>query len=143
MLVVRNFTTEIPSALIFASLREPWTSHSKDLILGFAQRRKEPQSMQPQSTQRLAGYARLFILLLIYVFPFIQVHGQPIQKQPSSEATNHFQLAKSAEARGDWKSAEAEYREALRLAPEWAEAMVNLGIIYNRLGKTDDALGVF
>src|SRR5215813_875668 len=102
MLVVRNFTTEIPRALrIFASLREPWTSHSKDLILGFAQRRKEPQSMQlqstqPQSTQRLAGYARLFILLLIYVFPFIQVHGQPIQKQ-SSEATNHFQLAKSAE----------------------------------------------
>ena len=154
MFVVRNFTTEIPRALrIFAPLGETCTSNSKDLILGFAQRRKvpqstqpqsmQPQSTQPQSTQRLAGYAKLFILLLIYVSPFIQVLGQPVQKQPSSEATTHFQLAKSAEARADWKSAEAEYREALRLAPEWAEAMVNLGIVCNRMGKTDDALGVF
>ena len=123
-------------------MREPCTSNSKNLILRFAQRRKVPQS-----TQRLAGCPKLFIFLLICVFPFIQVHGKPTRKQTqtpiSSDATNHFQLAKTAEARADWKTAEAEYREALRVAPEWAEAMVNLGIIYNRLGKTDDALGVF
>ena len=50
---------------------------------------------------------------------------------------------KTAEARADWQAAESEYHEALKLAPDWAEAIVNLGIVYNHQGKTDEAIVQF
>ena len=88
--------------------------------------------------------SKLFLLLLICVLPSALALGGPgYWSQTSLDAAGHFQQAKAAEARADWKTAESEYREALKLAPDWAEAMVNLGIVYNRQGKTDDALAVF
>ena len=48
-----------------------------------------------------------------------------------------------AEARADWQAAEREYQEALKLAPDWAEALVNLGIVNNRQGKTEEAIAAF
>lgn len=66
-----------------------------------------------------------------------------IQNQIPPEAARHFEEARTAEARADWQAAESEYRKALKLAPDWAEAMVNLGIVYNRQGKTDEAIVAF
>src|SRR5215471_11242742 len=88
---------------------------------------------------------KLVLLLLICGLLSTRTLGGTYRNSPSPspDATKHFQLAKSAEARADWKVAEDEYREALKLAPDWAEAMVNLGIIYNRQGKTDVALATF
>ena len=48
-----------------------------------------------------------------------------------------------AEARADWQAAERAYQEVLKLAPDWAEALVNLGIVNNRQGKTDEAIAAF
>jgi len=89
--------------------------------------------------------SKLFLLLLICVLASaLALGGTGYRSQtPSLDAAKHFQQAKSAEARADWKTSESEYREALRLAPDWAEALVNLGIVYNRQGKTDDALATF
>jgi tetratricopeptide (TPR) repeat protein len=67
--------------------------------------------------------------------------GASIQMPP--EAARHFDAAKIAEAREDWRTAENEYHEALKRAPDWPEAIVNLGIVYNRQGKTDDAIVAF
>ncbi len=66
-----------------------------------------------------------------------------IKGQGETEAARHFEKAKTAEARADWQAAEREYREALKLAPDWAEAMVNLGIVYNRQGKANEAIVAF
>ncbi|HKA17894.1 MAG TPA: tetratricopeptide repeat protein [Blastocatellia bacterium] len=88
--------------------------------------------------------AELFLLICILCLTDAQAGtARSIQKPVSPEAASHFQLAKTAEARADWKTAESEYREALRLAPDWAEALVNLGIVCNRQGKTDEALAAF
>jgi tetratricopeptide (TPR) repeat protein len=69
--------------------------------------------------------------------------GASIQNQVPAEAARHFEEAKTAEARADWQAAESEYREALKLAPDWAEAIVNLGIVCNRQGKSDEAIVAF
>jgi len=76
--------------------------------------------------------------VLVAVGPF-----PSIRNQIAPEAARHFEDAKKAEARADWQMAEGEYREALKLAPGWAEAMVNLGIVQNRRGKTDEAIAAF
>ena len=69
--------------------------------------------------------------------------GASMPKQIPSEAARHFSAAKTAEAREDWRAAESEYQEALKLAPAWPEAIVNLGIVYNRQGKADEAIIAF
>lgn len=141
--VRRNFTTGTLRPLrIFASLREPKNGMFRIGSPWFAQRRKIPQSSQRSITR-----VELSIFLLICVLATMQARGEPshrsAQTPVSSEAASHFQLAKTAEARADWKNAESQYREAIRLAPDWAEAMVNLGIVYNRQGKTEEALATF
>ena len=72
-----------------------------------------------------------------------RVPGTSIQNQIPAEAARHFDVAKTAEARADWQAAEREYHEVLKLAPDWAEAIVNLGIVKNRQGKTDEAIAAF
>jgi tetratricopeptide (TPR) repeat protein len=87
------------------------------------------------------------VLLLFCLFPSSRVRAEPgfrsMQNHIPSEAARHFQQAKAAEARADWQAAESEYQEALRHAPDWAEAMVNLGIVYNRQSKSDAAVATF
>ena len=141
--VFRNFGTETLRALrIFASLREPQIRIFRIECSWFAQRRKVPQR-----SQRSATRAELFVFLFIFIFLFMEARVgaayRESQTSISSEAASHFQLAKTSEARADWKNAESEYREALKLAPDWAEAFVNLGIVCNRQGKTDEALAAF
>ena len=69
--------------------------------------------------------------------------GASIQNQIPPEAARHFEEARTAQARADWQEAVSEYRKALKIAPDWAEAIVNLGIVYNRQGKTDEAIVAF
>jgi Flp pilus assembly protein TadD len=65
------------------------------------------------------------------------------QNPVPAEAGEHFSKARAAEARADWAEAEQEYRKAIELAPTWAEAIVNLGVVYNRQGKTEEAVRAF
>ena len=64
-------------------------------------------------------------------------------QEGSVEAERHVTEARAAEGRQDWQAAERSYLEAIKLAPAWAEALVNLGVVYNREGKTDDAIRAF
>ncbi|MGH9822100.1 MAG: tetratricopeptide repeat protein [Blastocatellia bacterium] len=66
-----------------------------------------------------------------------------LQKPIRPQAKAHFLAAKRAEARSDWESAEREYSAAIQIAPRWAEAIVDLGIVYNRNGKPDKAIESF
>ena len=65
------------------------------------------------------------------------------EKIISPGAARHFVEAQAAEARGDLQTAAREYEAAIAIAPNWAEAIVNLGIVYNRQTKSDKAIAAF
>lgn len=54
--------------------------------------------------------------------------------------TLHDSLGLALYEQGDFKEAEAECRESIRLAPAWPEARVNLAMVLIRRGKLDEAI---
>src|SRR6266446_1024020 len=84
-----------------------------------------------------------FLLLILIILHGALSLGQTVdgQKLPS-EATRLMAEAQAAEAREDWKAAEQSYLGMIRLAPAWAEVLVNLAAVYNREGKTAEAIDV-
>lgn len=57
-------------------------------------------------------------------------------------ATEYLIAGNEAFKRSDYKQAEIEYRNALRLEPESSTALNNLGVILNELGRSDDAIEI-
>jgi len=45
--------------------------------------------------------------------------------------------------RENWGAAEMGYLEVLKVAPRWAPALVNLGVVYERRGQREDALRLY
>src|SRR5438128_2115930 len=83
-------------------------------------------------------------LALILLLPIANAFAQSDEAQKiSPEAARYFAEARAAESRADWPVAARNYSKSIELAPDWAEALVNLGVVYNRLGKTDDAIKAF
>ena len=52
-------------------------------------------------------------------------------------------LAHALFEEGDWKGAEAHYREAIRSDPKFANAYANLGAVLARQGRIDEAVGEY
>jgi tetratricopeptide (TPR) repeat protein len=57
-------------------------------------------------------------------------------------ATDYLIAGNEAFQRNDYKQAEIEYRNALKLEPNSETALNNLGVILNELGKTDEAIEI-
>lgn len=55
----------------------------------------------------------------------------------------HSNLAHALFQDGDWKGAEAHYREAIRSDPKYANAYANLGAVLARQGRIDEAVGEY
>ncbi|MGI9167418.1 MAG: tetratricopeptide repeat protein, partial [Pyrinomonadaceae bacterium] len=86
---------------------------------------------------------RLILLLLLFLpswYPNIRAQSA---QGASPEAARYFADALAAEARADWPTAQRSYLRAIQSAPNWAEAMVNLGVVYNRQGQADEAIRAF
>jgi len=81
--------------------------------------------------------------LVAVFFNFASSASYASQQSIPAEASAHFREAQLAESRGDWALAETNYRKAIEIAPHWAEALINLGVVCNRLGKTDEAIKAF
>src|SRR5712692_9548237 len=83
------------------------------------------------------------LILLFLALPNSSLVGQTITVQNvPPEALRLVAEARTAETRGDWKAAEQGYLRAILLDPSWAEILVNLGVVYNREGKTDEAIDI-
>jgi tetratricopeptide (TPR) repeat protein len=65
------------------------------------------------------------------------------QTPADDQAGEHFQAAKEAEKAKDLQLAVSEYREALKLKPEIAEAWVNLGLDLYIMQRDDEAIAAF
>ena len=84
----------------------------------------------------LSNLRLLFIVLVLAA----QLSAQtPVDEQ----AGEHFQAAKEAEQAKDLSTAVSEYRQALKLKPQIAEAWVNLGLDLYLMKKDDEAIAAF
>jgi WD40 repeat protein/Tfp pilus assembly protein PilF/tRNA A-37 threonylcarbamoyl transferase component Bud32 len=64
-------------------------------------------------------------------------------KTEADEALAHFKLATSFESRGQPNEADAEYRRAITVDPQFADAHYRLGLLLRNRNKRDDAVGAF
>ena len=64
-------------------------------------------------------------------------------QQPTNEISSRFNRALELQRQGAWSEAEAEYRAVVALAPDYAEAQANLGVVLSRLGKYEGAISAF
>src|SRR5919108_6441192 len=55
-------------------------------------------------------------------------------------AQEQLKAAEVAGSRNDWQTASNHYREAVQVAPSCLEALVNLGVVYNRLNQSEEAV---
>ncbi len=60
-----------------------------------------------------------------------------------SPAQEELKAAESAATQEDWSTASTRYQAAMQIAPSCVEAAVNLGVIYNRLNKPEEAVRTF
>lgn len=58
-------------------------------------------------------------------------------------AVVHYNKAREREQTGRYEEAVAEYREAVRLDPEDADALVKLGLLLRELGRDEEANRAF
>src|SRR5437762_4410432 len=58
-------------------------------------------------------------------------------------AQEQLKFAEAAAARSDWLTASNRYREAVQVAPACVEALVNLGVTYNKLNQSEEAIKTF
>ncbi|HXW15448.1 MAG TPA: tetratricopeptide repeat protein [Terriglobia bacterium] len=76
---------------------------------------------------------------------FVLLFSAHLAAQTTAEvqAGEHFQAAREAEKARDLPTAVSEYREALKLKPEVAEAWTNLGLDLYVLKRDDEAISAF
>ncbi len=55
----------------------------------------------------------------------------------------HLNLGAALEAREDWDAAKRHYEEALRLQPDWPEALYNYGVLMGKTGNPDAAIAFY
>ncbi|HEY2961523.1 MAG TPA: tetratricopeptide repeat protein, partial [Pyrinomonadaceae bacterium] len=58
-------------------------------------------------------------------------------------AQEQLKLAEAASSQNDLTTAAERYQQAIKVAPLCVEALVNLGAVYNRLNRPEDAIAAF
>src|SRR5690348_10796755 len=68
------------------------------------------------------------LLWLLFVSSLLAAAPMAAQDDAAAQASRYGREGTEAAAQGNWPLAEQKYRSALRLAPDSAEAMSNLGV---------------
>src|ERR1044071_571496 len=84
---------------------------------------------------------RLLPIYLVLICPLVAT-AQTISPE-CSPAHEQLKSAELAAAQNDWATAAMRYQDAVQTAPACVEAMVNLGVVFNRLNQPDEALKFF
>jgi tetratricopeptide (TPR) repeat protein len=86
------------------------------------------------------------LILLAATFGIPDVFAQsPTAQSPDADARiqRHFAAAQQAHRSKDFVTAEHEYQAVVALAPEFAEAHMNLGLVYQLQDRVPEAMGQF
>src|SRR5579862_6592289 len=62
---------------------------------------------------------------------------------PAQPLLEVFDKAVAALSRGDYASAESGFQEILKTAPNHVDSLLNLGVVYSRTGRIDQAIAVY
>ena len=88
------------------------------------------------------GEYLLTTLIVLFSVPS-WASGQASLPKACEGVAAELKLAEESEARQDWATAVAQYKHALTIKPDCAEANVNLGAVYNRLNDPERAIAAF
>lgn len=87
----------------------------------------------------------LLLLLAMLTTPTLQLTGQTVPSRAARDSAieSHFAAAQQAQRDKDYATAEREYRTVLALAPDFAEVHMNLGLVYQLLDRSAEAMTEF
>lgn len=82
---------------------------------------------------------RLILLIMIIGIPTAHA-GKKKHTAPSLPAAYHNNQGALYLSKGEFQKAEFEFKTAIELSPDYAEAYSNLGLVYKRMNRLDEAL---
>jgi len=87
----------------------------------------------------------LLLLLAMLTTPTLQLTGQTVPSRAARDSAieSHFAAAQQAQRDKEYATAEREYRTVLALAPDFAEVHMNLGLVYQLLDRSAEAMTEF
>jgi Tfp pilus assembly protein PilF len=106
--------------------------------------------MTPAKSHSKTGFALrtlfvpLVLLVVATVFPRTNVLAQNSKTSDIDAAVqSHFAAAQQAQRVKDFSAAEREYQAVVKLAPNFAEAYMNLGLVYQMEDHSTEAIAEF
>ena len=103
-------------------------------------------SAQSTTASMIAFRFRILLLLLaMLTTPTLQLTGQTVPSRAARDSAieSHFAAAQQAQRDKEYATAEREYRTVLALAPDFAEVHMNLGLVYQLLDRSAEAMTEF
>ncbi len=85
----------------------------------------------------------LLLLLAVLVIGTAPSPGQVHSAQPNSSIEAHFAAAKKAQLENDYATAQREYSSVVTMAPNFAEAHMNLGLVHQLQHHESEAMAEF
>jgi tetratricopeptide (TPR) repeat protein len=92
------------------------------------------------AVKRSQSFPLLIFLLLLFAS---NVLGQPSRQEQTDPVRTHFASAQEAQQQNDYPTAEREYQAVLSVAPGFAEAHMNLGLVYQLQDQIAKAMPEF
>src|SRR5437868_12470172 len=89
---------------------------------------------------RTASFLVSAIIFIHFGAGVARAQSTPSNCDPAQE---QLKAAQTAAALNDLTTAAQRYQQAVQIAPSCVEALINLGAVYNRLNRPDDAIAAF
>ena len=100
--------------------------------------------LRPVNVRRLMISVAAILLSMLSAVPAPAVQnagsGSPAQRLSEQDLRAAFERAQQALAAQDYPAAEQRFKDFLKLDPNSAAAYTNLGVVYMRTGKSDEAI---
>lgn len=95
---------------------------------------------------RICGSARAVVAAGVLTSTLCGLVAAPTKAQEKTDSRiwqDHFTAAENAQKNQEYSTAEQEYRAVLTLRPDFAEAYMNLGLVLQLEGRTEEAMREF
>lgn len=86
---------------------------------------------------------RYILFFTSVFFGLILLNAQEVSKNDISQAIKHYKAGIKKYEKGEYAVAIAEYKDAVKLDPNYADAFNNMGYSYYRLGDYKNAISVY
>jgi tetratricopeptide (TPR) repeat protein len=99
-----------------------------------------------RTASRISSRSWIFFApLILLAIPSVHLTGQsaPAAADKNVAIEGHFSAAQQAQRENDYAAAEQEYEVVIALAPDFAEAHMNLGLVYQLQDRSTDAMTEF